>query len=280
MNCYNGEDYVADAISSAISQSYTNWELIFFNNASTDSSKEIFFSFQDERLKYFERKSTIDIAFARNEALANAEGEWIAILDVDDVWNSSKLEFQIQELEENQSENAKIVFSSCEVFIENKVVNIKQRFSQNRVLEDLLSLELSVPWSSVLIDREIFFSLNGFDTKFPNAHDLDFLIRCSKVHNFLFVNKKLVSIRYHKNSLSSLNKNNKGDYYFEIISVLQPYLPSNSAILGIAKMKMSYLFFLLKKMETLRFFNHLLKISFKEFLYFPLILFKKFLKSI
>lgn len=276
MNCYNGEEYLADAISSAINQSYANWELIFFNNASTDSSKDIFFSFQDERLKYFERTSTIDIAFARNEALVHASGDWIAILDVDDIWDSSKLEFQIQALTKNKSVDAKVVFTSCEVMIENKVVNINQQFSEKRVLEDLLSLELSVPWSSVLISKEIFFLLNGFDTKFPSAHDLDFLIRCAKVHNFLFVDRNLVSIKHHKSSLTNLNKNNKGDYYFEIINVLKPHLASNSAILGTAKMKASYLFLLLKKMEVYSLFKNILKITFKEFLYFPLILFKKF----
>jgi glycosyltransferase involved in cell wall biosynthesis len=279
MNCYNGENYLKNAIHSAISQSYVNWELIFFNNASTDSSKEIFFSFQDERLKYFERSTTIDIAFARNEALLNAEGDWIAILDVDDVWDPNKLEFQLKALSDDDLKDAKIIFTNCEVIIENKVVNINQKFSQKKVFEDLLSLELSVPWSSVLINKDTFTLLNGFDTKYPSAHDLDFLIRCAKEHNFLFVDRNLVSVNHHDKSLSSLNKNSKGDYYFEIIDVLAPHLANNAAILGTAKMKVSHLFLLLKMMELRSFFKAFHNVSFRELLYFPLIFLKKFFKT-
>ena len=86
MNCLNGEEFLESAISSVMNQTYPNWELIFYNNASVDQSKNIFLSFTDERLRYFERTSTIEIALARNDALLHASGEWIAILDVDDVW--------------------------------------------------------------------------------------------------------------------------------------------------------------------------------------------------
>ena len=51
VNCYNGEKFLSDAIKSALSQTYKNWELIFWDNQSKDSSKEIFNSFKDERLK-------------------------------------------------------------------------------------------------------------------------------------------------------------------------------------------------------------------------------------
>ena len=276
MNCYNGEDFLENAISSALKQTYENWELIFFNNASTDRSKEIFFSFQDERLKYFERTSTIDVVFARNEALVNAMGEWIAILDVDDEWGFKKLELQIEALAKNCNEEAKIVITKADVILEKKVVSINQQFSKETVFQDLLSLNLSVPWSTVLINKETFFSLNGFDTKFPSAHDLDFLIRCAKEYNFLFVNRNLVSVGHHEKSLSNLNKNKKGDYYFEIIDVLKPYLPLRSAALGITKMKISYLFLLLRSMEFQEFLQNLSIISLKEFKYLPLILVKRF----
>tara|TARA_Y100000768_G_scaffold375956_1_gene347387 strand:- start:954 stop:1787 length:834 start_codon:yes stop_codon:yes gene_type:complete len=275
MNCFNGEEYLENAIRSVISQSYNNWELIFFNNASTDASKEIFFSFQDERLKYFERTTNIDIAFARNEALLNAGGDWIAILDVDDVWDSNKLEFQIKALLDQDIEDVRIVFTSCEVISRNKVVNINQKFSQKKVLEDLLSLELSVPWSSVLISKETYNSLNGFDTKYPSAHDLDFLIRCAKKHNFLFVDRNLVSVNYHDKSLSSMSKNSKGSYYFEVIDVLRPHLDNKAAFLGTSKMKASYLFLLLKMMDLRGFFKFFIKIHPRELLYFPLIFLKK-----
>ena len=53
MNCYNGEKYLKLAIASIINQKYTNWELIFWDNKSTDNSAKILKKFKDKRIKYF-----------------------------------------------------------------------------------------------------------------------------------------------------------------------------------------------------------------------------------
>ena len=53
MNCHNGEKYLNDSVKSLLSQTYTNWELIFWDNLSTDNSKKIIEKFLDKRIKYF-----------------------------------------------------------------------------------------------------------------------------------------------------------------------------------------------------------------------------------
>ena len=53
MNCYNGETYLIQSIESVLSQTYKNWELIFWDNRSNDKSAEIFKSYKDSRFKYF-----------------------------------------------------------------------------------------------------------------------------------------------------------------------------------------------------------------------------------
>jgi glycosyltransferase involved in cell wall biosynthesis len=276
MNCLNGEEFLESAISSVMSQTYTNWELIFYNNASVDQSKNIFLSFTDERLKYFERTSTIEIALARNDALLHASGAWIAILDVDDVWSHDKLEKQLQALEDNHLIDPKVIFTSCEVLENNKKIYINQDFSPDTVFNDLLSLNLSVPWSSVLINKETFFSLQGFNSIYPSAHDLDFLIRCAKRNTLFHVDMNLVSIRHHKNSLSSINKNKKGNYYFEIMDVLKPYLEFEAAVLGTSKMKLSYIFLLFKNIHIITLCQTLIGVSRREFKYFFIILYQRF----
>ena len=276
MNCLNGEEFLESAISSVMSQTYTNWELIFYNNASVDQSKNIFLSFTDERLKYFERTSTIEIALARNDALLHASGAWIAILDVDDVWSHDKLEKQLQALEDNHLIDPKVIFTSCEVLENNKKIYINQDFSPDTVFNDLLSLNLSVPWSSVLINKETFFSLQGFNSIYPSAHDLDFLIRCAKRNTLFHVDMNLVSIRHHKNSLSSINKNKKGNCYFEIMDVLKPYLEFEAAVLGTSKMKLSYIFLLFKNIHIITLCQTLIGVSRREFKYFFIILYQRF----
>ena len=56
MNCYNGEKYLRQSIASVLHQTYQNWELLFWDNQSTDSSAEIFKSYDDNRFKYFYAK--------------------------------------------------------------------------------------------------------------------------------------------------------------------------------------------------------------------------------
>ena len=87
MNCYNGERYLREAIESVVAQSYQNWELIFWDNASVDGTRQIAEEFaRDPRFKYFRADVNTDLGCARNQALKRATGAYIAFLDVDDVY--------------------------------------------------------------------------------------------------------------------------------------------------------------------------------------------------
>ena len=95
MNCHNGEKYLKESVRSVINQSYKNWELIFWDNVSTDNSKEIVESFIDKRIKYFCSKKFTNLYEARNLAIEKASCNYIAFLDTDDKWSADKLEKQI-----------------------------------------------------------------------------------------------------------------------------------------------------------------------------------------
>lgn len=101
MNCFNGEEYLREAIDSIYKQSYQNWEIIFIDNCSTDSSAEIAKSY-DERLKYFQTDKTIELGATRNVALKNVTGKYVCFLDTDDFWLSNKLNAQVRLLEKNE----------------------------------------------------------------------------------------------------------------------------------------------------------------------------------
>lgn len=94
MNCLNGEAYLREAIESVFAQTYQNWEIVFYDNASIDASAAIAHSYGN-KLKYVRGKSTISLGAARNTAIAHASGDWVAFLDTDDKWLPQKLEEQI-----------------------------------------------------------------------------------------------------------------------------------------------------------------------------------------
>ena len=97
MNCHNGEKYLREAIDSIYAQTYQDWEIIFFDNASTDTSAEIAKSY-DSRLKYIRNEILITLGEARKEAVHKATGDWVAFLDTDDIWYPNKLEKQLSAL--------------------------------------------------------------------------------------------------------------------------------------------------------------------------------------
>ena len=96
MNCYNGEKYLREALDSVLAQTYQNWELIFWDNRSTDRSAEIFKSYNDPRLKYFLSHEHTDLGSGRAKAFKYLKGEFIAMLDTDDIWLPHKLEKQLR----------------------------------------------------------------------------------------------------------------------------------------------------------------------------------------
>ena len=90
VNCFNGEKYLKESLDSILNQTYKNWEIIFWDNRSTDQSSKIFKSYKDQRFKYFYAFEHTLLYKARNEAIKKADGELLAFLDVDDWWEKDK----------------------------------------------------------------------------------------------------------------------------------------------------------------------------------------------
>lgn len=100
---YNCAKFVEETIQSILSQTYTNWELLFQDDCSTDNTKEIVAKYaeKDSRIKYECNARNSGAAITRNNALRRAKGKWIAFLDSDDLWLPEKLEKQIKFMQDN-----------------------------------------------------------------------------------------------------------------------------------------------------------------------------------
>ncbi len=96
---YNRANLLPRAIYSVIRQTFTNWELIIWDDGSTDKTPEIIPSYQDVRIKYFFGENN-GAAYARNKAIEKAKGRYIAFLGSDDIWSKEKLTLQNKVMEE------------------------------------------------------------------------------------------------------------------------------------------------------------------------------------
>ena len=96
MPSWNTGKFIAESIQSVINQTYSNWELIIVDDCSNDNTDSVVKQFlSDSRIKYFKNEHNSGAAVTRNKALREANGEWIAFLDSDDLWLPEKLEKQI-----------------------------------------------------------------------------------------------------------------------------------------------------------------------------------------
>lgn len=95
---YNGEKYISQTISSVLSQTYKNWELLIVDDCSEDSTLKIVEEYQKEndRIVVLRTKKNSGVAIARNIGIKQARGEYIALLDADDIWRETKLEKQLE----------------------------------------------------------------------------------------------------------------------------------------------------------------------------------------
>ena len=123
MNCYNGQEYLREALNSVSEQTYQNWELIFWDNCSNDSSSSIFEKFNDKRFKYFLANKHTTLYEARNLAIQKSNGSFIAFLDTDDIWLPNKLEKQIPLFSDD---SVGVVFGNC-WFLNIKKLNKKKK---------------------------------------------------------------------------------------------------------------------------------------------------------
>ena len=120
MNCYNSDEYLEIAIESVLNQNYTNWELIFWDNQSSDNSAKISQSFNDSRIKYFYAPSHTSLGEARNLAIEKTLGNWVAILDCDDIWHKDKLFDAFESLNKySNKEKVALIYSKTQ-YIDEK----------------------------------------------------------------------------------------------------------------------------------------------------------------
>lgn len=113
---YNSAPYIVATVKSVLAQTYPNWELLFVDDCSSDNSVELVRSFQDDRIKILLMNENGGAALARNKAIEEARGRWIAFLDSDDLWMPEKLEKQLTYM---QDSGISFSYTDYEVIDEN-----------------------------------------------------------------------------------------------------------------------------------------------------------------
>lgn len=250
INCYNGAGYLKEAVESVLNQSYQNWELILWDNQSTDETASIFKSFSDPRLKYFYAPVHTKLGEARNLALEKTSGLWIGFLDSDDLYLPEKLQKQAELILSGDKELG-IVYGKMQIIDSTESIEIggwqkamlkqtdssaSRQLPEGDVFSKLLNEDL-IPLPTALFLKSGFQAVGGIDLELEFAEDLDLFVKLSKKYTVKAVNEVVCYYRIHNNNLSLEYEKNGIE---EVITVLSKHLPDRQVERAIRRRKAIY----------------------------------------
>ena len=204
MNCLDGETYLSEAVDSVYMQSYRNWEIVFWDNASTDTSPTLAQAY-DSRLRYYRGEDTIHLGAARNRAIEKAKGDCLAFLDVDDVWRPDKLEKQIPLFSDP---DIGVVFSDADYF--NGAGYRRPLYGrsippQGDVFSRILFNNFTCLSTVVIRSTAIKDGGHWFDPAIRQIEDADILMRLAREWEFAYAPHVLCDYRIHTGGLTFSN---------------------------------------------------------------------------
>ena len=242
INCHNSEKYLQKTLKSVLDQTFINFEVILWDNASIDNTKNIILSFNDQRFNYHYIKNKTSIGKARKLAVAKARGDYICFLDSDDVFENDKIKKQLLFMETN---NYVLSYGSYKVIDEfdNIKYSYKTKNQSGYILKELLE-RYEVNFQTVMFKRELVYKHEiNFDEKLVYTPDYDFIMRVVSKFEIGVINDYLSRYRKYDNSLSTkslklIYPENK--FTLDFISKDLSLLNSNNKYFNLAYKKLFY----------------------------------------
>lgn len=193
---YNYGRFIAEAIGSVLEQTHQPIEIVVVDDGSTDDTANVVVSFGD-KVKYV-RQENAGVCSARNRGVAESSGEFVAFLDADDIMEPTSLEKQLEKFD---AEEVGLVHCGLRLFDSetNRTIKLQLEGGEDRVADDLLLWEgpgIAGP-GAVVVRRESFNAVGGFDTRMKVGEDWDFCYRVARMYKVAFVPEALVNYRSH-----------------------------------------------------------------------------------
>lgn len=202
MPVYNSVKYVAEAVNSLLSQSFTNFELIIINDASTDGSTDVLKNFKDSRIKLLNNNKNGGIVYSRNRGLAKARGKFVAQFDSDDVALPEKFEKQIGFLKKNPGFG---MVGSWVRMIDGDGKMMKEKWklpAKPRLIPAIMLFRNYFVQSTIVVRREAIPE-GGYRSGFDVVEDYQMWIDIAKKYPTWNLPEYLVNYRVH--GLSATN---------------------------------------------------------------------------
>lgn len=236
---HNGEKTIAASIESVLSQTYTDFELLIVEDASTDQSLKKIEQFADERIRVLRLQQNEHICLALNLGLAEAKGKYIARIDSDDCWLPEKLEKQIAYMEEHPKCGAcftwvNVIDENDRVLTENESMFVKLFHQHNRPrlqwIHDFFLHGSCLCHPSAVFPLSVARELGGYRNSLVQIQDFDLWIRISRKWELHIIEEALMNYRHalHGGNVSETSPENNIRTYYEMYNVIGQYFDNLS----------------------------------------------------
>ena len=203
MPAYNSELYIAEAIQSILNQSYQNIELIIFDDGSTDGTRKVIQRFDDPRIVKMLSDQNYGVVRARNEMIDKASGHYIALMDADDIADSTRFEKQLQVLEAGGCD----LCGSAQWVLDEGTGTLKKskdKFS-DADLRSLLTVYCGL-CNSAMMGRSEIFKRFKYDTTILTSEDYYLWVQMAAAgYRFLNLKERLITYRRYPAQTSSVH---------------------------------------------------------------------------
>jgi glycosyltransferase involved in cell wall biosynthesis len=200
---YNRFEKLKRSISSALHQTYSNFEIIIVDDCSTDGSKEYLEKLDNPKISVFIFSKNKGQAKATNFAVEKAKGNWIAFLDADDYWSTEKLSIFINEIQKYGDEY-KLFYSSRYIINSNGEVLRKNMAKEDGFIYNKVKLFNPIGCqSAAVVEKDAYITVGGLDEKLAATKDWDLWIRLSDKFKVKAIREPLTYYEENNESISS-----------------------------------------------------------------------------
>lgn len=202
MAVYNAAKYLHESVESVLAQTFRDLELIIVDDASTDASAKILEAFEDPRIRVITHARNQGPAASRNDGIAAAQGEFVAIMDADDISAPSRLEVQVGFLDSHSD----VGLVGCAVYdnIDDRGSTLYTSYlpEDNDTIRQTLVEKWCFLHPSIMFRREVCERVGGYRSDFALAEDHDFILRVLDQYKAQNLPIKLVRYRINPTGLS------------------------------------------------------------------------------
>lgn len=228
---YNRAQFISSAIGSVLSQTYRDFELIVVDDGSTDGTDKVVAAFDDPRLIYLPQANR-GRSNARNKALASARGDYIAFLDSDDLYLPGKLALQVEYMDEHPE--AGMIYTSARC-IDEHGGDLPMRYEatkSGRIYKHIaFFLPVTITLPTVMVRRELFSEVGGFDEAMSRFEDTDMWRRLSKATDIHAIDVETCELRTHQSN--SLEFQDPDQIISSVEYYAQKLIKEDSEMLGL-----------------------------------------------